>query len=304
MKKIILAGGSGNLGELLIQTFTKKDMHCVVLSRQEKSSTNPSVSYVYWDGEHLGDWVEQLEDADVLINLSGKSIQCRFNEKNKKILESSRVVPTKLLGKALKTLNHPPRLWINLSGVSIFGGRAGIHDETSQAYGDDFLASLTKTWEQSFTSSETAAQTHKVILRVSPVLMNSSGLFATLKPLVKWGLGGQVANGKQYLGWIHEQDFTDLILWIINQEKPAPIYHACSPYPVSNAQFMQTFRQNYKQPIGLPLPAFMAKVGSFIIGVDSSLLLQTICVTAKAAVNEGFTYSYPHIHEALKELSK
>lgn len=304
MKKIILAGGSGNLGELLIQTFTEKNIHCVVLSRQEKSSTNPSVSYVYWDGENLDDWVAKLEDADVLINLSGKSIQCRFTEKNKKILESSRVVPTKLLGRALKTLHNPPRLWINLSGVSIFGGKAGLHNETSQAYGDDFLARLTKTWEQSFTSSDTAAQTHKVILRVSPVLMNSSGLFATLKPLVKWGLGGQVANGKQYLAWIHKQDFTDLILWIINQEKPAPIYHACSPQPVSNAEFMRAFRQNYKQPIGLPLPTFMAKVGSFVIGVDSGLLLQTISVTAKAALDEGFTYSYPNIHDALKALSK
>lgn len=302
MKKIVLAGGSGQLGELLVRAFAKKDIHCVILTRQSTPTTDPAICYVYWDGAHIGDWKEHLEDADVLINLSGKSIQCRFNKENKRQLASSRIIPTKLLGQALQGLKNPPRLWINFSGISIFGGQDGIHDESSLDYGDDYLASLTKVWEQTF--REVVAQTHKVILRVSPVLMNDSGMFASLKPIVKWGLGGQVANGKQYVSWIHKRDFVKLVLWIIKQEAPAPIYHACSPYPVSNALFMKAFRQNLNQPIGLPLPTIMAKVGSIVKGVDSSLLLQSVAASAKVSVDEGFIFKYPYIQQAIQQLLK
>jgi len=304
MKKIVLAGGSGQLGELLVQAFAKKNIQCVILTRQTTASTDPAICYVYWDGVQIGDWKEELEDADVLINLSGKSIQCRFNKENKRKLETSRVQPTQLLGQALMGLKNPPRLWINFSGISIFGGKEGIHDESSLDFGDDFLANLTKIWEKTFTTVTAPAQTHKVILRVSPVLMPNSGMFASLKPIVKWGLGGQVANGKQYVSWIHQRDFVKLVLWIIKQENPAPIYHACSPYPVSNALFMKAFRQNLNQPIGLPLPTIMAKVGAMIKGVDSSLLIQSVAASTKASLDEGFKFKYPYIQQAIQQLLK
>ena len=303
MAKIVLAGGTGNLGNLLISLFRDQDHEIIVLSRQRMVKHHPKVDYVYWDAETLDSWQKELEGADVLINLCGLSINRRFTKKNKALLRSSRLVPTKLLGEAVSQLENPVKLWINFSGVSIFNGGTSLKDETSKEYSDDFLGTLAQDWEKTFLATNTP-HTEKLILRMSPILSKKSGMFAELYPLAKRGLGGKVGDGKQMVSWIHEVDFVGLIDWIIQSEQRADIYHACSPNPVSNTEFMEKLRQSCGVSFGLPLPVFMAKMGAFVKGVDPSLLLDSVPVTTLLTLKNGFQFNFPYLQPAFNQLIK
>lgn len=302
-KKIVLAGGTGNIGNLLRKVFVELDYEVIILSRKFQHAKRQNISYVQWDGETKGDWIQALDAADALINLSGKSIQCRFTESNKKELLDSRLQPTKILAEAIEEINTPPRLWINFSGVSIFEGIDGKHDETSKNYGNTFLANLTKQWESAFFSAKTL-NTTKVCLRLSPVLSRDFGMFKELYPLAKLGLGGQVGNGKQQVCWIHEQDLVKMVLWIINHESPSTLYHACTPEPASNKEFMKNLRKAVGMPLGIPLPTVFAQLGAFFKGVESDMLLLTNEVYANQPTQEGFKYIYPTTFIAFEQLTK
>lgn len=303
MAKIVLAGGTGNLGNLLISMFREQDHEIIVLSRKRMVKHHPKLDFVYWDGENLDSWQKELEGADVLINLCGLSINRRFTKKNKALLRSSRLGPTKLLGEAISQLENPVKLWINFSGVSIFNGGTSLKDETSKEYSNDFLGSLAQDWEKTFLAAHTP-NTEKLILRMSPILTKKSGMFAELFPLAKMGLAGQVGDGKQMIAWIHEADFVGMIDWIIKSDHRADIYHACSPNPVSNAEFMQKLRHASGVSFGLPLPTFMAKMGAFVKGVDSSLLLESVPVTTLLTLKNGFQFNFPYLQPAFDQLIK
>lgn len=272
----------------------------MILSRQQHKK-EAGVSYLFWDGENLGPWVNALERADTVINLSGQSIRCRFTQKNRVILEDSRLLPTNALGRAIATCDKPPRLWINFSGISIFSGLNELQDETSIATGNGYLAQLTKNWEAAFSVFD-LPDTLKVILRVSPVLSKQHGMLAELLPLAKWGLGGKVSNGCQCLSWIHERDLVRSVCWIIEQTQPRRIYHACSPCPVNNAAFMKTLRDSIGASFGLPIPRVLAHIGSFLKAVDSGILLQPIPGTTKFILEDGFDFEFGKIECALNDL--
>lgn len=302
-KKIVIAGGTGNIGKLLLDAFVKLDYEVIILSRKLWTSQHANINYVQWDGETIGSWVEEIEDVDTLINLSGKSIQCRFTEKNKKELLYSRIKPTQILGEAIEKLNSPPRLWINFSGISIFEGLDGKHDEVSKNFGNTFLANLTKQWEETFVNSYTT-KTNKVLLRLSPVLSKKFGMFKELYPLAKLGLGGKLANGEQHVSWIHELDLSRMVMWIIDQQSPSTLYHGCVPEPISNKEFMKNLRKAVRMPIGVPLPILFAKIGAFFKGVESDMLLLTNSVYSTRPSNEGFNYKYPTTSVAFEHLTK
>ncbi len=299
--KIVLAGGTGNIGQLLIPSFLNQGFKVTVLTRSLRYSKD--VEYIRWDGKHIGDWVHALRGADVLINLCGEIITKRFTEKNKKILLNSRLVPTSVLGRAIEQIVEGPRLWINFSGISIYSGVKKIQDESGTEYGTDFLADLTKQWEESFLSSSTPS-TKKIILRISAVLSQHFGIVKELYPLAKIGLAGTVGNGKQYISWIHQDDLVRLINWAIRLEDPRNIYHACSPNPVTNNEYMATLRQVAGARIGIPLPKVLAGIGALIKGVDASLLLQTVAARSQYCLDDGFVFQFPYIALALNQLIK
>lgn len=301
MKKIVLAGGTGYLGQLLKAALVKRGDKVVILTRGKKQSHHPLIQYVQWGARRIGEWVSHLEHTDALVNLCGESVAKRFTVANKMLLRDSRVVPTQILGEAISTLQSPPKHWINLSGISIFEDVEGCHDENSQSAGSGFLAKLTKEWEGVFLGIDTQG-TKKTILRVSPVLARRSGMFAELYPLVKLGLGGKVGSGKQYISWIHEQDFVRLLLWLIGLSNPRSVYHACSPFPETNTIFMEKLRRAVGISYGLPLPTPLAKVGSFFKGVDSSLLLGSVAATARVTVEDGFNFDFPYLSDAFTAL--
>lgn len=303
MKKIILAGGTGNVGRVLSEELLRQGYEVIILSRTTKFSNRQNLSYVLWDGEQLGEWMSVLEGSDTLINLSGQSIQCRFTEKNRRTLTSSRIKPTYILGEAIRGLKEPPRLWINISGTSIFEGLEQLSDEESTRFADTFLANLVKEWEKTFFMFHLPA-TRQVCLRLSPVLSKDFGMFKELNLLTRFGLGGKAGNGKQLISWIHEVDLINLVLWIIHHRDPSSLYHACVPLPVSNKIFMKELQRANKISFGLPLPAFLAKVGAYFKGVESDMILQTNAVSSSRAVREGFVFKFPTIKEAFLELTK
>lgn len=301
MKKIVLAGGTGNLGQLLTHALLEMDYAIVILSRSEATSQIPHVTHVKWDGESLGDWSAALSGADAIINLSGKSVQCRFTEKNKAALIRSRILPTQVLGKCIEQLEQPPRIWINFSGIAIFESVPHLSDENSHQYGSGFLARLSQEWESAFFNANTV-HTKKVCLRISPVLSNNFGMFKELRSLTKIGLAGKVGNGKQCMPWIHEQDLVQLVCWVLMHKNPSLLYHACNVSPVTNEVFMRTLRKAAGIPIGLPLPTFVTKLGAYFKGVESSVLLNTIITTTTKTVEEGFQFLYPNLEEAFGQL--
>lgn len=301
MKKIVLAGGTGNLGQVVSRSFLEKGCQVAILSRQKQSTEIPNLSFVVWSGKDLGTWTAALEGADVLINMTGESINKRLTAKNKKLLEESRIQPTRVLGEAVATLSNPPRIWINFSGISLFGGLERMHTEDDRVYADDFMANLSKKWEATFWDN-TLSATRQVALRLSPVLQPTAGMFKELYSVTKIGLGGKVGSGVQMISWIHEDDLIRIIHWIVTLEDPAPIYHACSPHPVNNADFMYAMRKATGIYIGLPLPTPLAKIGAFVKGVDDSLLLQGNEVVSKRLEEEGFAFDFPTIQGAVDDL--
>lgn len=303
MKKIVLAGGTGNLGKLLTPAFVKMGYAVVILSRSAHSLPDKNVTVVEWDGATLGAWQEALEGADAVINLSGKSIQCRFTETNKKELMRSRILPTQLLGKCISQLKKAPRLWINFSGISIFEGVSKLSNEDSKEYGTGFLAILSSEWEKVFFAADTP-YTKKVCLRISPVLSNNFGMFKELHALAKMGLAGKVGDGRQCVAWVHEQDFVRLVCWIIGHKSPSSLYHACTIEPVTNEFFMKTLRKTIGVSFGMPMPVFFTKLGAYLKGIESSVLLDTIKTTTTKTVEEGFQFAYPTLESALGQLVK
>lgn len=304
MAKIILAGGTGHLGSLLQTHFLQKGWEVIVLSRKTYESSNPLLHFVQWDGEHLGEWVDSLRAADVVVNLSGKSISTRFTAENKKLLTDSRIKPTRIIGKAISSLDNPPRLWINFSGISIFEEVEGsVRNEKDTDYGYTFLAQLSQQWETAFWA-ENLSHTQRVALRVSPVLSPDFGLFSELYPLTKLGLGGKVANGQQLMPWIHQDDLVGIVDWLIESENLHSVYHACSPNTISNQELMNALRDAAGVKFGMPLPRLFASIGAFIKGVNSSLLLASTPATTKYLIDDGYMFKFADIYPALKQLTQ
>lgn len=301
MRKLVLAGGSGFLGNALIQHFKEACDEIVVLSRSPKTN-HKNVKYVMWDGVTVADWASDLEHADAIINLSGKNINCRYTAENKKEIMASRINSTVAIGKAIQQLQNPPKLWINFSAVAIYEKSYSVAvDENSDQPGTGFMYEVCKAWESAFKQVELSS-TRKVVLRVSMVIGKEGGVYKTLLPLVKLGLGGKAGNGKQMVSWIHLQDLCRLIHWLITNPSTNGVYNAAAPNPITNTQFMEAFRKSVGMPVGFPAPAFAVKIGAFFMGTEPDLVLDSVNVIPRKAVSEGFTFNYEKIGDCLNSL--
>lgn len=217
MKKIVIAGGTGFLGNVLTTYFQPKTEIIIVLTRG-KSRVEHNIKYIHWDAKTLGDWKSELENADVLINMTGKSVDCRYHQKNKDLILSSRIKSTQVLGEAIQTCKHPPKVWLNSSTATIY--RHSLikeMDEIDGETGKGFSVHVATSWENVFFKSLTTS-TRKVALRTSIVLGKKGGALPPILKLTKLGLGGKQGTGNQKISWIHEQDFCKSIEFIINNK--------------------------------------------------------------------------------------
>ena len=298
--KIILPGGSGYLGTVLARHFKPLASEIIILSRHAKKP-DENVRTLVWNGKDKGEWVNELEGADLFVNLSGKNVNCRYTDENKRKIISSRVEPTLLLGNVIAGLSSPPRVWINVTSATIYR-HAEDHgqDETTGQEGYGFSIDVCHRWEESFDSIQ-LPHTRKVKLRMAIVLGREDGMFPRLLNLVKFGLGGKQGNGRQMVSWIHEQDAARIIEWLIEHPLEG-VVNAAAPDAIRNTDLMKCLRDAYGIPLGLPSPQWLLETGAWLIGTETELLLKSRWVLPARLQKEDYSFLFSNATHAVHDL--
>lgn len=299
--KIIIAGSNGFLAKLLIDCFLSKNYTIIGLNRR-KNVDRGQLRLVKWDGKNQGDWSREIDGSDVVINLVGRSVDCRYTDKNKEDILNSRLFSTEAIGEAIAKADHPPKLWINASSATIYRHETEKDmDEIEGIIGSGFSVDICTAWEQK-AKLYLRSECRQVLLRTSMVLGNEGGVFPVLSRLTKWGLGGKQGNGKQFVSWIHGQDFVDAVLWIIEHPELEGAINCTAPTPMPNGDFMKILRKEIKVPFGLAAKEWMLAIGAFVLRTEEELILKSRRVVPKRLESSGFEFNYPTVQKALQSL--
>jgi uncharacterized protein (TIGR01777 family) len=305
--KIVLAGGSGFLGRALADHFQRAGHEVVSLTRSPGlSSLSPRE--VLWDARNVGEWAAELDGAAAVVNLAGRSVNCRYNPTNRRLILESRVLSTWALGAAISQCKQPPRAWLNLSTATIYkhtfgpawdeGGEIAATPEAK----DEFSIQVTTNWEQALYEAPTPG-TRKVALRTAMVLGNGkNSVFPMLQNLARLGFGGKMGSGRQFVSWIHEADFCRAVTWLIEHEELDGVVNLSSPNPVTNVEMMKLFRNLVHQPWGLPATEWMLKIGAFLLRTETELILKSRRVVPKRLIDSGFKFVFPDLGKAIADL--
>jgi uncharacterized protein (TIGR01777 family) len=301
LNKIVIAGGSGFIGKALIKHYQNSVSEIVVLTRSENKKKG-NVSYLHWDGKTQGAWSKSLDGAAFVINLTGKSVNCRYNEKNKKEIFDSRTDATIAIEEAINTATNPPVLWINAASATIYRhAEDRPMDESTGEIGEGFSVEVCKKWEKTFTETNTPL-TRKVALRIAIVMGKNDGVVLRLSNLVKIGLGGKQGNGNQYFSWIHEEDLCAIVDWLWEHKKMQGVYNCSAPVPLKNKSLMEKIRKAHRFPFGFPSPTWLLKIGAVLIGTETELIFKSRWVIPEKILKSGFKFKYENFDEAVKTL--
>jgi uncharacterized protein (TIGR01777 family) len=282
-----------------MRNYTDNDVEFVILTRSPQAAKG-NVRYIKWDGTTVGNWQHELEGAEAIINLAGRTVNCRYTDENKKQIIDSRVDSTNAVGIAINRCAVPPKVWINAGSAAIFGNSgSGVMVEDSPQ-GNNFSAQVCKQWEETFNDLITPL-TRKVFLRIGMVLGKGGGVLEPFINLARLGLCGKQGNGQQYISWMHEKDFARCIEFAISNNIEGT-YNCTAPQPVTNAVFTKTVRQAMGVPFGIPAPALLIQIGGTLIGTEPELLLTGRRVVPQALMQQGFTFIYPEIDAAMREV--
>ncbi len=312
--RIVIPGGSGQVGRVLAAYFQERGHHVSLLTRLPYAETWQTV---HWDGEHPGPWTEYLEGADVCINLAGRNVNCRYTAANRSAIYDSRIGSTRLLGEVIAGLADPPKVWLNASTATIYRHALDrpMDEATGELGGDEWMTprrrvpkswnfsiQVAKDWEAAFFAAPTP-RTRKVALRsaitFSPVAGNA---FAVLLNLVRLSLGGAQGNGGQFVSWIHELDFARAVEFLIAREDFAGVVNVSSPHPLPNREFMAILRDAWGIPNGIPPPAPLIELAAIFLRTESELVLKSRRVVPGRLLDAGFQFQFPLWHEAAEDL--
>jgi uncharacterized protein (TIGR01777 family) len=309
VRRIVLAGGNGQIGTLLARHFHGRGHQVVVIAR----AVQPAPwRVIQWDGATLGDWTGELEHADVLINLAGRSVNCRYTPANRRAIKESRVQSTLLLGRAVARLLHPPRLWMNASTATIYRHALdrAMDEDTGEIGGKErdcpsswrFSIDVARSWEEAFFSAVTP-QTRKIALRSAMTMSpDRGGIFAELLRLVRLGLGGTAGSGEQFVSWIHEADFTRSIEFLMAHEELDGPVNLAAPSPLPNREFMRALREAWGTRVGLPATRPMLELGALFLGTETELILKSRQVIPGRLLRAGFEFQFSDWPGAAKDL--
>lgn len=316
--RIVLPGGSGQVGRVLARHFQELGHHVIVLTRGPYTAPWQTV---HWDGANEGPWTEVLEGADVCINLAGRSVNCRYTADNCAEIYNSRIGTTRLLNRVIAALADPPRVWLNASTATIYRHApvelaARAMDEATGELGGfeliskrrrapetwNFSVQVARDWEAAFFATPTP-RTRKVALRSAITFSPTPGnAFASFLNLVRVGLGDKQGNGRQFVSWIHENDFARAVEFIIHHEVLDGPVNVTAPNPLPNREFMEALRDAWGMPNGLPIPAFAIEIGAFLLRTESELVLKSRRVVPGRLLDAGFEFQFPHWPEAAEDL--
>ena len=307
--KVIIPGGTGQVGTVLARALHERGDEVVVLSRTPSDAPWRALK---WDAETLGDWVAEFEGADVVINLAGRSVNCRYNPENRRLITESRVRSTQVVGEAVARASRPPRVWLQASTATIYGHRYDApNDEATGIIGGSepnapdtwrFSIDVVTSWERACNESQTP-NTRKVLLRSAIVMSpDRGGAFDILLKLVRLGLGGQAGDGKQYVSWIQDHDFIRSVLWLIEHEELDGPVNLSAPSPAPNAEFMRALREAWGTHFGLPASEWMLEIGAFFLRSETELILKSRRVVPSRLLESGFVFEFPTWQEAARDL--
>ncbi len=291
-KKIVIAGGTGFVGKYLARKFKESGNEVIIISRQP--------AHVNWiDPEAIS---VALEDAEMLINLAGKSVDCRYNDKNRKEIFGSRIETTKALGEAVLLCKNPPKLWINSSTATIYRhAEDRPMTESTGEIGTGFSVNVATNWEKTFFDFK-LPHTRQVALRMAIVLGKDGGVMRPLKNLVRFGLGGKQGYGNQMFSWIHIEDLFNVILYLQKNNSLTGVFNTSAPNPVTNGTLMHLLWKKMGMHIGLPTPVWLLKMGAVFIKTETELVLKSRWVVPERLLQSGFTFSYPTLNDALNNI--
>jgi uncharacterized protein len=298
--RIVLAGGSGFIGRSLSPFLLSKNYEVIVLTRAE-SDHRGTVRNAHWDGKTPGAWIEFVNGASAVVNLTGRSINCRHTPAHRRGIIDSRVDSVCVLGQAIARSAQPPKVFVQIAGVGIYGDKGERICDEATAPGDDFVSGVCQKWEAAFESVEAPA-TRKVLLRLGVVLGPNGGFLGLLGRLTRWFLGGQVGNGRQYISWIHVTDLSRMALASIENPELAGIFNATSPNPVTNADFMRELRRTLHRPWSPPVPEFAARIGSWLMGTEADLALVSQRCVPTRFLEKNFEFAFPELRQALADI--
>lgn len=307
--KVVIPGGSGQVGTVLAQSLHETGNDVVVFSRRPNSSQWRTVC---WDGESPGPWVAELEGADAVINLAGQSVNCRYTPQNRKLIFDSRLKSTKVIGEAIAQAWKPPAVWLQASTATIYAHRFdAANDEATGIIGGSepnapetwhFSIDVVTNWERVFDEAATPL-TRRVLMRSAIVMTPfDGGAFDTLLRLVRFGLGGTIGSGKQFVSWIHERDFVRAVLWLIEHSELDGPVNIAAPHPLTNAEFMRDLRAAWGIRFGLPASELMLELGAFLLRSESELALKSRYVIPSRLIESEFSFDFPTWPEAAREL--
>ena len=306
--KIVIPGGTGQVGRVLVRAFLDRGHDVVVLSREGSSDAR----VVPWDGRTLGTWTEEIDGADVVINLAGRSVNCRYTRKNLKEMMDSRVESTRAVGQAIARARRPPRAWLQMSTATLYAHRFdAANDEATGVIGGqepdaptDWRRSIdiVQAWERTLAEAVTP-KTRKVALRMAILMSPSSGgVFDLLLRLTRWGLGGSIAGGRQFISWIHDRDLVRAVTFLIDREEIDGAVNLSAPAPLTQREFMSGLREAWGTRIGLPAARWMVEIGTFFMRSESELVLKSRRVVPGRLRDAGFSFDFPDWPAAARDL--
>ena len=308
--RIVISGGTGQVGTILARHFQETGHHVTVISRHSKPA---EWNVLLWNGQDLGPWADAMDGADVVINLAGHSVNCRYNAANQREIKNSRTITTGLVGKAISAAAKPPPLWLNASTATIYRHSfdRAMDDVTGELGGNEtdapakwrFSIDVAKSWEQAFFAAPTP-HTRRVALRSAMTMSpDEGGVFDTLLRLVRFGFGGKAGSGFQYVSWIHDVDFIRAVEFLIAHEELEGAVNVASPCPVINSSFMCCLRRAWcTSYIGLPAPTWILPMGAFFLRTETELLLKSRRVIPRRLTDAGFEFHFPNWRGACTDL--
>jgi uncharacterized protein (TIGR01777 family) len=297
-KRVILAGGSGFLGNRLAQELIARDYDVIILTRNPRGS-----GQFQWDGKTVGAWGRELDGAYAVVNVAGSNVNCRYTPAKRREIVDSRVDSVHAIGKAIAACANPPKVWVQASSLAIYGNTHDRWCDENAPHGSGFPVETCQLWEEALRAQNTP-RTRKVVLRIGFVLDAGRGALATLEKLVRCFLGGRVSNGHQYISWIHWRDMNEMFRLAIERDDIEGVFNATAPEPVTNAELMARLRKALHRPWCPPAPAWAVHIGAFFMGTEPMLALTGRRCAPKGFVEKNFAFRFAELEAALGDIYK